>query len=328
MRRLILGRILWAVPLLLGVLTLVFVVADLAPGDPATLFIGPGVSPEAAAQLRDTFGLDDPLPVRYLRWLTASLTGDFGYSFSQARPVSSAIAGFLPNTLLLSSLALLVAFGLGILIGVVQAIRQNSLVDSILSALSLFFYSMPSFWLAIMLIMVFAVLARNVWELPIFFPASGVRSVNFDLMSPWEQLLDRLYHLVLPVMALSLVLVGGVARFTRASMLEVIRQDFVRTARAKGLPERVVVFKHALRNALLPVITLLGLYLPLLFTGAVFVEVVFGWPGMGWALVEAVDKRDFPLLMAVSSIFGVMVIRGNLLADVLYAVVDPRVRHE
>lgn len=321
-------RIVWSVPLLLGVVTLVFLVADLAPGDPSTVFLGPGISPEVIAQMRDTFGLDDPLIVRYLRWLAASLTGDFGYSFSQGRSVASAIGTFLPNTLLLTSLALLGAFAVGVLVGVFQATRQNSWVDSTLSAISLFFYSMPSFWLAIMVILVFAVMARNTWELPVFFPASGLRSVDFDLMSTWEQVVDRLYHLVLPVLALSLVLVGGIARFTRASMLEVIRQDFVRTARAKGLPERTVVFKHALRNALLPVVTLFGLYLPLLFTGAVFVEVVFGWPGMGWALIEAVDTRDYPLLMAISCLFGAMVILGNLAADVLYAVVDPRVRRE
>jgi peptide/nickel transport system permease protein len=192
----------------------------------------------------------------------------------------------------------------------------------------LFFYSMPSFWLALMLILLFSLMAQTVWGWPISFPASGMTSTGYEFMGPWDQLKDRAHHLVLPTLSLSLVLTAGIARYMRGSMLEVIRQDFVRTARAKGLPERTVVFKHALRNALIPVLTLIGLYIPVLFSGTVFIELIFAWPGMGRAIVEAISQRDYPLVMAASFFFAIMVILANLAADMLYAVVDPRIRYE
>ena len=174
----------------------------------------------------------------------------------------------------------------------------------------------------------FSLMARNVWGWPIYFPASGITSTDYDFLSSGEQIVDRARHLFLPAMSLALVLAAGIARYMRGSMLEVIRQDFVRTARAKGLPERAVVFKHALRNALIPVITLVGLYIPVLFSGTVFIELIFAWPGMGRAIVEAITQRDYPLVMAASFFFAIMVVLANLLADVLYAVVDPRIRYE
>jgi peptide/nickel transport system permease protein len=242
--------------------------------------------------------------------------------------VLEVIGQILPNTLLLSSAALLVAFVAGVLIGIVQAVRQYSLADQALSVLALFFYSMPSFWLALMLILVFALFARNVWEWPIYFPPSGTRSVDHATLGPIAAILDRARYMVLPVMSLALVLAAGIARYARGSMLEVVRQDYVRTARAKGLPERRVILLHALRNALIPVITLLGLYLPVLFSGTVFIETVFGWPGLGKTIVDAIATRDYPLVMGTSLIFGAMVVLGNLVADMLYAVVDPRIRYE
>ncbi len=206
--------------------------------------------------------------------------------------------------------------------------RQYSLVDSVLSVVALFFYSMPSFWLALMLILVFSLFARNVWEWPIWFPASGMTSIDHEFMSGWEKVSDRARHLFLPALSLALVLTAGIARYMRGSMLEVIRQDYIRTARAKGLPERSVIFKHALRNALIPVVTLLGLYLPFLFSGTVFIETVFSWPGMGKLVVDAISQRDYPVVMGGSLIFATMVVVGNLLSDVLYAVIDPRVRYD
>jgi peptide/nickel transport system permease protein len=256
------------------------------------------------------------------------LTGDFGFSFSQSRPVLDVLWDFLPNTLILSASALVVAFVLGVLIGTVQAVRQYSKADSALSVVLLFFYSMPSFWLALMLILTFSLFARNVWEWPIWFPASGMVSTDHDFLSWGGQLRDRFMHLVLPTLSLALVLTAGIARYMRGSMLEVIRQDYVRTARAKGLSERVVVFKHALRNALIPVITLVGLYIPVLFSGTVFIESVFAWPGMGRAIYDAILQRDYPLVMAGSFFFALMVVVANLIADVLYAVIDPRIRYE
>ncbi len=328
MTKYLVRRLAGAVPLVLGIATVVFFVVTLAPGDPASLVLNPGMTPEVADQMRANYGLDQPVHVRYVKWMGAALTGNFGTSHTYRRPVLDVLLTFLPNTLLLSGCALVLAFMFGIFLGTVQAVRQYSLVDRGVSVLTLFFYSMPSFWLGLMLILVFSFFARNVWHWPIWFPASGMTSVDYEFLSTGAKVGDRLKHLVLPTVSLALVMTAGIARYMRGSMLEVIQQDFVRTARAKGLPERTVVFKHALRNALIPVITLLGLYLPVLFSGTVFIEYVFAWPGLGKTLVDAISLRDYPLVMAGSFFFAVMVVMGNLLADVLYAVVDPRIRHE
>jgi len=254
------------------------------------------------------------------------LTGDFGQSSSHGRPTINVVLEVLPNTLLLSACALFFSFFFGIVLGAIQAVRQYSAMDSALSVVLLFFYSMPSFWLALVLSL--SVFARNVWEWPLWFPASGMHANDYDLMSAVAQVKDVIWHLVLPTMSLALVLTAGIARYMRGSMLDVIRQDYIRTARAKGLPERSVIFKHALRNAAIPVVTLLGLYLPVLFSGAVLIEEVFAWPGMEWLMVGAIASRDYPVVMAGSFIFASLVVLGNLLADVLYAVVDPRIRYE
>lgn len=325
----IVRRLLGTVPLVLGIATLLFFLMSLAPGDPAARFISPNISPDAVQQIRVNFGLDQPVYVRYGKWMAALARGDLGRSFTHNRPVLDIIKEILPNTLLLSFSAIGVAFIVGVLLGIIQAVRQYSVLDSVASVAALFFYSMPSFWLAMMMVLTFSLLARNVWEWPIWFPASDIQDVvDYPFMSPLEKVRDRLWHLVLPATSLALVLAAGIARYTRASMLEVIREDFVRTARAKGLPESVVIFKHALRNALIPVITLLGLYLPFLFSGTVFIEYVFEWPGMGKLIVDAIGERDYPVIMAGTLIFATMVVIGNLIADLLYALVDPRVRYE
>lgn len=327
MRTFIVRRLLGAIPLVLGIATIVFFVVNLAPGDPTLRFLNPNMSDAAIEQVRVNLGLDQPIHVRYVRWLGALAHGDLGYSFTRNRPVLDIIKEILPNTLLLSLTAIGGAFVLGILLGIVQAVRQYSLLDSVASIVGLFFYSMPSFWLALMMVLVFSLFAyQGNWLIQ--FPPSGMQSVDYTFLSPVGKLQDRLAHLALPATSLSLVLAAGIARFTRASMLEVIRQDFVRTARAKGLSEPVVIFKHALRNGLIPVITLLGLYLPFLFSGTVFIETVFSWPGMGKLIVDAIQQRDYPVIMGGSLVFANMVVVGNLVADVLYAVVDPRIRYE
>lgn len=326
MIRYALGRILAAIPILLGVATIVFFLLSLAPGDPTSIYFGPGMSPEAMDQVRRNLGLDDPLLIRYGRWLLAFLQGDFGYSLAAGMPARARILAALPNTILLAGVALLLAFLIGIFLGVVQAIRQNSWVDTTLSVVALFFYSMPSFWLAIMLILIFGVGARNLWDWPFSFPPSGITSAGYDLLSPWDQLKDRIHHLVLPALSLTLVLAAGVSRYVRTSMLEVLHQDYIRTARAKGLSESRVILKHGLRNALIPVVSLFGLYFPFLLSGAVFVEYVFAWPGMGKLMVDSVLSRDYPVVLAGTFFFGGMVVLGNLLADLLYGVVDPRIR--
>ena len=326
MTRYVLRRVLAAVPLVLGLATIVFFVVHAAPGDPATLLVGPNTPPEVATAVRARLGLDQPVWVQYGRWMAALATGEFGYSYTYQAPVRSVLADLLPTTLLLGGAALVVSFLVGTLLGVVQAARQHSLLDRALSVVLLFFYAMPSFWLALMLVLTLSLGARQAgW--PIWFPASGTGPVDIDLLPPLQQFVQRVRYLTLPTLSLSLVLVAGIARFMRGSMLEVLHQDYVRTARAKGLTETRVLLRHALRNALLPLVTLAGLYLPLLLSGTVFIETVFAWPGMGRAVVLAVHARDYPLVMAGSLVFASVVVLGSLLADVLYAVVDPRVRY-
>jgi peptide/nickel transport system permease protein len=323
----ILRRVLGAIPLLLGIATLVFFVIALAPGDPTAAYLNPNIPAEVIEQLRRNFGLDQPIYIRYFRWLGSFFTGNFGYSFAQGRPVADILLDAIPNTLVLAAVSMALVFVLGIVIGVLQAVRQHSWLDGILSLFSLFFYSMPSFWLALMLMLVFSLKAHE-WGWPIALPATGVTSVDYDFLSVAGKLRDRFVHLVLPVATLTLALAAGVARYTRGQMLEVIRQDYIRTARAKGVPEYAVITRHALRNSMIPVVTLLGLYLPFLFSGAVFVEVIFAWPGMGRVIVDAILQRDYPVVMATSFLFAVMVVLGNLVADALYAVVDPRIRYD
>jgi peptide/nickel transport system permease protein len=323
----LLRRLLGAIPLLLGILTIIFFIIHLAPGDPTARFFNPNVSPEVIEQMRRNLGLDQPLHIQYFKWVTSFLQGEFGFSFGQMRPIGDILPQVLWNTLQLTLISLVVIFAVGMLIGIVQAVRQYSAADNILTFLALFFYSMPSFWFALMLILVFSLKASQ-WGWAFQFPASQMTSVGYEFLPPGEKLLDRLQHLILPATALGIGTAAGVARFMRGSMLEVIHQDYIRTARAKGLSERVVIFRHALRNALIPIVTLLGLYLPLLLSGAVLIETIFAWPGMGRLLVDAIFQRDYPLVMATSFVIAVMVVAGNLISDLLYAVVDPRIRTE
>jgi peptide/nickel transport system permease protein len=323
----LLRRILGAIPLLLGILTLIFFIIHIAPGDPTARYFNPNVSPEVIAQMRRNLGLDQPLHVQYFKWLISFVQGDFGYSFGQMRPIGDILPEVLWNTVQLMLASLVVIFVVGMLVGIVQAVRQYSVSDNVLTFLALFFYSMPSFWFALMLVLLFSWKA-NQWGWPLQLPATGMTSVGYEFLSFGEKAWDRFTHMILPVTALGIGNAAGVARYMRGSMLEVIHQDYIRTARAKGLSERTVVFKHALRNALIPIITLLGLYLPVLLSGSVLVETIFAWPGMGRLIVDAIFQRDYPLVMATSFVAAAMVVAGNLLADVLYAVVDPRIRVE
>jgi peptide/nickel transport system permease protein len=326
----VIRRLLQAIPLLFGILTLIFIFMHAAPGDPTTMYIGANVDPAVLEQLRHNWGLDQPLHIQYIRWIGSFVTGDFGFSLTQNRPVAAILAERIPNTLILSGTSLLLIFAIGIAVVIIQAVRQYSPLDNALTVGALFVYSMPSFWLGLMLILIFAYKVHDVDWWPDFlkFPASGMTHVDYESFSAGQKLGNRLHHLVLPSIALGVSSAASVARYMRSSMLEVIRQDYIRTARAKGAPERSVILKHALKNALLPIITLLGLYLPFLFSGAVLVEYVFGWPGMGKTIVEAILERDYPTVMATSFIFAALVVVGNLIADILYAMVDPRIRYE
>ncbi len=320
-------RLLRIPPVVLGVVTLLFLMLELAPGDPARMIIAPGMSESTIEQIRSNYGFDQPLTVRYVRWIGAAARGDLGYSISMARPVSSVIKGLLPQTILLVGLAMGIAFALGILIGTWQAVRAGGFADSVLNGITLFFHSMPSFWLAIMLVLVFSLMASQ-WGWPISFPASGTRGISYEFMNAGEQLVDRIRHLVLPGATLTLVMLGGISRQVRTAVLEELQTDHVRAARGRGHSERTILWRHILRNALLPIITLAGLYLPILFGGAVFVESVFAWPGMGRALVGAIGARDFPLIIGISFVMSMVVVLGNLIADLLYLRADPRIRYD
>jgi peptide/nickel transport system permease protein len=315
----ILKRTLQAIPILLGASTLIFFLMHAAPGDPTSIYIRPDIDPIVIEQMRKNLGLDQPVHVQYVRWLSSFAQGDFGFSFSQKRPIIDIIKDTLPNTLLLSSVALVVIFVVGVLVGTIQAVRQYSWVDNVSTVVAFFFYSMPSFWFGLMLILLLSYKFQ-------LLPASQMTSVNYEFLPASEQWIDRLKHLLMPAVALGIGSAASVARYMRSGMLEQIRQDYVRTARAKGLSERVVIFKHAMRNALIPVITLLGLTLPFLVGGAVLIETIFAWPGMGRLIVTAIFQRDYPVVLAVAFVSSIMVILGSLIADILYSVVDPRVR--
>lgn len=316
MQRYIFSRCLQSVPLLFVITVIAFAILHLAPGDPAALLYGTDVSAEQLAQIRASWGLDKPLPVQYLLWLSNLLRGDLGRSFVDGRPALLVIAERIPATLQLtiSGLAVALLFGLGI--GIVAALKPHSLLGYAATLFATFFYSLPNFWLALLLILVFSVWLG-------WLPSAGMES----LRGPSGPL-DRLAHLTMPAFIISLREMGRLIRFTRASLLDVLGQDYIRTAYAKGLKDAAVTLRHALRNALLPIVTLLGLALPQLLSSSIVVETIFAWPGMGRLVVESAFQRNYTVLMGEIVLVGVLVIIGNLLADVAYAVVDPRIRLE
>ncbi len=321
MRRYLAGRLLQAVSVILLVTTLTFVLVHLAPGDPfGEAFGRPNVPASVRAQWRADFGLDKPLPVQYVRWLANAARGELGFSFSHRRPVRAVLAEALPRTALLAGLSLLASFSLGIVVGVLQAERLGGARDRWLGRVLLFTYSLPDFWLALVVLILFA------YRIPIFPVGGIVDPVLYDYLSPGARIADRLRHLVLPVVTLTLLSTAAIARYQRNALLEVLPSDWMRSAIAKGLDWRTAVRRHALRNALLPTITLAGLYLATLAAGAVFVEKVFSWPGMGLVTVNAIAARDYPLITAAVLVMSVLVVLGALLADVAASVADPRVR--
>lgn len=324
MLRYVASRLLQAVPLLLGIAVLTFIVVHLAPGDPLDVFLQPRfqqtVDPAVLEGIRQKYGLDQPLHVQFWRWLRNLIQGDLGRSFQHQRPVAELIGERLPYTLQLMGLAILFDAAVGILLGVVSAVRQYSLLDRTLTLGSLLLYSIPGFWLALILVLVFA---ENLGWLP----PTQTQSVGYQSLGFWDQLVDRLRHLVLPVFVLGVSSAAATARYMRNRLLEVLSEEYVFAARARGLRERVVLFRHALRNALLPIVTRFGLSLPMLLSGAVLIEEVFAWPGMGRLAVEAVRSRDIPVILATTILSAVLVIVGNLVADIGYAALDPRVSY-
>jgi peptide/nickel transport system permease protein len=326
---------------------LLFALVNLAPGGPLS---GQGqsrhIDPTKVELLKRQFGLDKPLPTQYLIWLIGNdwmqidkngdgvvdsygtrqgiLRGDFGFSFRTRQPVLAEIGDRLPNTIYLTVITMLVAVLIAIPVGIISAIKQYSKFDITVTTLSFAGQAIPEFWLGLILILIFYAWLKNPFTGEPLLPAGGMTSINsvgFDLG-------DRIIHLILPVLTGALGWVAWYSRFLRSSMLDVIHQDYIRTARAKGLPEKVVLYKHALRNALVPLVTLLALDLPYIFGGAIFVEILFSWPGMGRLYYQAALQRDYPVLLAVLIIGASFIILSNLLADIVYAYLDPRIRFE
>ena len=312
-------RLLAGVAVVFGVVTLTFVLLHLAPGDPIDIILGPTASTEQVAVQRRILGLDRPLPAQFVSWLGRFARGDWGNSIAKGRPVRSILGDAWPATVRLVGLSLILSYLIGLAIGVVQAARGGSRTDTLLSVSSVTLFAVPGYWLGLMLVLVFTYWTQA-------FPAFGAAGLDADYLRGGSWLIDRLRHLALPLATLTLIGIGGAARFARGAMLETLSQPFIVTARAKGLTTSRVVGRHALRNALTPVVTLIGLSLPVLFSGAVFVESVFAWPGVGRVLVEAVQARDYPVVMAATTVSAVLVVAGNMLADALAAWLDPRTR--
>jgi peptide/nickel transport system permease protein len=309
----LLSRLLQAVVLLFLVSVVTFGLIHSAPGGPIILAQA-DVSPRDIEALKRTLQLTDPLPIRYLKWVGRVLRGDFGRSFTQGVPVTSLMLERLPNTLLLSGVSLLLAVAVAVPLGVLSAARRYTIIDHLATLFAFLGMSIPGFWLGIVLIIVFAVQLR-------WLPSGGM----YTLGAPFS-IADRLRYIILPSLVLAAFVVGQLLRYTRSGMISALGEDYVRTARAKGLPERAVLFGHALRNTLIPVVTVLGLQIPRLVGGAAVTESVFAWPGMGRLAVDAAFQRDYPLIMGVTMLVSAVVIVSNLVVDLLYTYLDPRVR--
>jgi peptide/nickel transport system permease protein len=315
MRAFIVRRLLIALPVTLLITLIMFVIINLAPGDPIDMFVGQqGLKPDEIERLRADLGLNEPVYVRYVKWLGQLFQGNLGYSYLDNQPVIHRLAERLGPTLSLMIFVILLSHAIALPIGVLSAIRQYSWIDYLATGIAFFGVSFPNFFAGLVAIYIFSLSLG-------WLPTGGL-----ETMGAGFSVADRLYHLLLPGMVLAFREMGVLVRYTRSSMLDVIRQDYVRTARAAGLSEWSVTFRHALRNALLPLITMLGLMIPRLFAGVVIIEQIFQWPGMGRLAIEAILSRDYPVLMGLTLSSAVAVLVGNLLADILYAMADPRIR--
>lgn len=326
MTKFIIKRLLQAVPILIGIMTITFFIVHIAPGDPRDMIINQNsiryqeFDAQTAEMLTKKFGLDQPIHVQYWRWLKSVSQGDLGISLRYRRPVIDLIMERLPFTVELALLALLFNAFFGMLFGIISAVKKYSLIDKSITIGSLVLHGVPGFWLALMLVLLLSV---NLGILPV----SQTRSLDYELLSPFQQFLDRAWHLILPVFVLGIGSAARTARYMRNKLLEVMDQEYIMAARARGLSERTIVYKHALRNAVIPIITIFGMALPMLFGGSVLIENVFSWPGLGTLVVEAVGNRDYPIIFATTLITSALVILGNLVADILYGLVDPRVSY-
>ncbi|KPV41821.1 ABC transporter permease [Alicyclobacillus ferrooxydans] len=316
MLKYVIRRILEAIPTLLGVTIISFILIHIVPGNPVRVLLGHHYTAERAAALSRSLGLNKPVWEQYFIWLGHILVGNFGYSYVYNKPVVQMILQALPHTLAIVVVAVLAAHLFAVFLGSVQAYFQDTVFDQVVTVINYFLYSMPSFWLGLLLVIFFAIDIR-------WFPSGQIINVN----DPHPGFLDWLHHLILPVASLFLISVAGWARYMRSSMREALLQDYVRTARMKGAKEFRVVFVHALRNSVLPLVTMLGLSLPGMVAGALFVEEIFNYPGMGLLYWNSITNLDYPIIMAVTVFLGIVTVLGNLLADILYGIIDPRIRY-
>jgi peptide/nickel transport system permease protein len=319
-----LRRVLQSIPILFILSVLLFAMVRAAPGGPlSTAYRNPNVTKEQIELLKKQLGLDRRLPVQYVSWLGDMLHGDMGDSIKFRRPVSVMIAERIPNTLVLVGVSFLVTLIIALPVGIISARKPYSLFDYTATTFTFVGQSVPVYWLGLALILVFYVAIQNPSTGAPLFPAGGMRTIGGE-----NNLADLAWHLVLPVTALSVSWIAWYSRFLRSSLLDVLHEDYIRTARAKGASDRTVYYKHALRNAILPLVTLIGLDLPSLFAGALFIETIFAWPGMGRLFWDAARGRDYPVLLAVVMIDAVIIIFCNILADIFYGVLDPRVKYD
>ncbi len=319
MGRYIIRRFLQAIPLLLLISIAMFLLLHALPGGPEAVLFNPHLSAAGRAALRARFGLDDSVPIQYIKWLGRSLTGDFGFSFATNEPVMTVIGRRFPATLELFSVALVVALVLAIVIGVISALRQSSATDYVLMTLSYFGISMPIF--------LFGLFAQDIFGVQLhWLPVSGTQTLGYQL-APIDAFVDHLEHLIMPMSVLAISYIAGWSRYMRSSMIEVVHQDYMRTARAKGVSSTSLIFRHALRNAVIPLITVVAIDFGAVAGGAAITEGVFAWPGMGSLFIDELTRRDYPVLLGMLIISAVFVIFFNLLADILYAVMDPRIRY-
>jgi peptide/nickel transport system permease protein len=312
-------RLLYTLITLFGISVISWVIITQAPGSPIALTLDPKVSPKIIEQMEKNYDLDKPVTQQYFLWLKRLFTGNL-YSFKDGRPVLDKIGERIWNTLLLNLIAVLIIFSLAIPLGIFSAKRQYTFMDNLGTFGAYLGISIPSFWLAYLLIL---------GTVKLFgYPVLGMRSFVTEEFTGFEPVMDRLWHLLLPSIILAIGGIAALSRYTRSSMLEVIRQDYIRTAKAKGLPEETVYYKHALRNALLPIITLFGFLIPGLIGGSIIIETVFAWPGIGRLAYQAVLSRDYPVVMTINTITAVLVLIGNFVADLLYGIADPRIRYQ
>lgn len=335
MTQYIIRRLIQSIPVLFIISIIVFALIQVAPNNPLSVYQNnPNISPEDLLRLEEEYGLNDPLPVKYGKWLSLTLQGNWGESFVTHRPVLTEIGDRLPNTLSLSLIAFILALVIAIPFGVISAVRQYSFFDHIVTTFAFMGQSIPIFWFGLILIIVFSVNLQNPLAgtalfphpapLPLF-PGGGMTTLGDNAPLP---LVDRIWHLVLPVLMLAVFQLAQHVRYMRAGMLDILKMDFIRTARSKGLRERVVIYRHAFKNAAIPLVTIIALEIPALFNGALFTETIFSWPGMGRLFFNSAERGDYTVLMGILMISATLIIVFNLVADIAYAFLDPRIRFD